>query len=131
MIIHTENYVYPRNYTAHLTIDEDTTIVTANSALRRSLVEGAQSVHESDVSMWKYIANLAINGLLRGCRTLALPLFVGALIFQRVAVDSGFPVADTSGLYHDLDDNVLNIAKATECISQNDPFCLWIFISRR
>ena len=82
VIVHTENYVYPRGWMAQLEMDEDTPIITANSSMRKLVVEGAQSVHDADVTMWKYIANIAINSLLRGCRTLALPLFIGALIFQ-------------------------------------------------
>ena len=35
ILIHTENYVYPKGFMAQFEIDENTPIVTANSAMRR------------------------------------------------------------------------------------------------
>ena len=126
IVVHTENYVHPQGWIAQIEIDDDTPVVIATSSVRKSILEGSQAVHDADISMWKYIANTAMHSLLRGCRTLALPLFIGACIFKNVFVGAGFPVANTNNLYHDADDNILNVAKASECLSQSDPFCLWI-----
>ena len=83
-------------------------------------------MREADITMWKYIANSALHMLLRGCRTLALPLFLGACIFKNVAVGAGFPIATPDNLYHDIDCNILNTDVASQSLSQDDPFCLWI-----
>ena len=94
VLVHTENYIYPQGWMAQIEIDDDTPVVTATYFMRKSLLEGSQSAREADISMWKYTANVAIHSLLRGCRTLALPLFIGACLFKQVALDFGFPIAD-------------------------------------
>ena len=110
---------------------------------RKSVLEGSRTVHDADVTMWKHIdhagsdrdkeikswkrmANYAFSSILRGCRTLALPLFLGALIFQQVAIQAGFPVAKPHNLYADSKCQVLNTQVASLSLSQDDPFCLWI-----
>ena len=72
------------------------------------------------------MANYAFSSILRGCRTLALPLFVGAQIFQQVATQEGFPVAKPHNLYADSDSQILDTQVASLSLSQDDPFCLWI-----
>ena len=81
---------------------------------------------DKEVKSWKRMANFAFNTILRGCRTLALPLFIGALIFQQVAVGEGFPVARPDNLYTDTNRQILNTNVASLSLSQDDPFCLWI-----
>ena len=47
-------------------------------------------------------------------------------VLSSAVIGAGFPIASTDNLYYDADDNILNVAEASECLSQNDPFCLWI-----
>ena len=84
--------------------------------------------HDRDkgIKSWKRMANYALNSILRGCRTLALPLFIGAFIVQQVAVGAGFPVARPDNLYTDVNFQMLNTNVASLSLSQDDPFCLWI-----
>ena len=76
--------------------------------------------------MWAYIANTASHILLRGCRTLILPIFLGAYLVSRAAATAGFPVAAPKDLYNDASSNFLNTTIASQSLSLDDPFCLWI-----
>ena len=83
-------------------------------------------MRNADRTMWKHIANSATHSLLRGCRTLALPIFLGAVIFKQVVVGAGFPIASPAGLYRDADCNILDTNVANLSLSKDDPFCLWV-----
>ena len=126
IIVHADSYIQPQGWTAQIEIDDTTPVVIATSSTRKSVLEGSVAVRDADKAMWKYIANSAIHSLLRGCKTLALPLFVGACIFSQVALGAGFPIASPDGLYHDTGRNILNTQVASLSLSQDDPFCLWV-----
>ena len=81
---------------------------------------------ENNISLIPYIANNALHTLLRGCRTLALPLFLGSCMFKQVAIGVGFPIAAPDSLNHDVDGNILNTKVASQILSKDNPFCLWI-----
>lgn len=126
IVVHVENYVRPQGCIAQIEIDDDTPIATMASSMTKSVSEGSQSVREADIAMCRRIANSAIHTLFRGCRTLALPLFLGAYVFGQAAVGVGFPISTPDRLYNDPNSNILNTKVASLGLAQDDPFCLWI-----
>ena len=87
IVVHAETYVRPQGWIAQIEIEDDTPVAMMTQSMRKSVLEVSRAVHDVDVTMWKHIdrdtdtntwkpmANSAINTILRGCRTLALPLF--------------------------------------------------------
>ena len=61
--------------------------------MKKSVLEGSQSVREADFAVRRYIATNAVHTLPRGCRNLALPLLLGAIVFGQIAVGAGLPIA--------------------------------------